>query len=258
MLILLSPSKSLNLETKIISKTHSVPVFLEDSQILINELKKFSALDLAKLMKISDNLVRLNFERYAAFKTPFTMQNSKPAIFVFDGDVYDGIDAENYSEKDLNFAQNHLRILSGLYGILKPLDLIQPYRLEMGTHLKIPLKNSITKNLYQFWMTKITDFLNEELEKTPEKTILNLASEEYFSAVDAGKIEGQIVNIIFKEKKGSDYKVIGIFAKKARGLMADYVIKNKIQKAEEIKNFNCSNYKFKKEFSDKNNWCFCR
>ena len=254
MLILLSPSKSLNLETKIVSKTHSIPIFLKDSQILINELQKFSALDLAKLMKISDRLAELNFERYATFKTPFTMQNSKPAIFIFDGDVYDGIDVENYSEKDLNFAQNHLRILSGLYGILKPLDLIQPYRLEMG----INLKNPPAKNLYQFWQEKITNFLNEELEKSSEKIILNLASEEYFSAVNSDKIKGQIINIIFKEKKGDDYKIIGIFAKKARGLMADYIIKNKIQKAEQVKKFNCSNYKFKKEFSDKNNWCFCR
>jgi len=254
MLILLSPSKSLNLETKIVSKTHSIPIFLKDSQILINELKKFSALDLAKLMKISDRLAELNFKRYDTFKTPFTMQNSKPAIFIFDGDVYDGIDVENYSKKDLNFAQNHLRILSGLYGILKPLDLIQPYRLEMG----INLKNLRGKNLYQFWITKITDLLNEELEKFSEKVILNLASEEYFSAVNSDKIKGQIINIIFKEKKGDDYKIIGIFAKKARGLMADYIIKNKIQKAEQVKKFNCSNYKFKKEFSDKNNWCFCR
>ena len=254
MLILLSPSKSLNLETKIVSKTHSIPIFLKDSQILINELKKFSALDLAKLMKISDRLAELNFKRYDTFKTPFTMQNSKPAIFIFDGDVYDGIDVENYSKKDLNFAQNHLRILSGLYGILKPLDLIQPYRLEMGTNLK----NLRGKNLYQFWITKITDLLNEELEKFSEKVILNLASEEYFSAVNSDKIKGQIINIIFKEKKGDDYKIIGIFAKKARGLMADYIIKNKIQKAEQVKKFNCSNYKFKKEFSDKNNWCFCR
>lgn len=254
MLILLSPSKSLNLETKIVSKTHSIPVFLKDSQILINELKKFSALDLAKLMKISDKLAKLNFERYAAFKTPFTIQNSKPAIFIFDGDVYDGIDVENYNEKDLNFAQNHLRILSGLYGILKPLDLIQPYRLEMGTNLK----NLRGKNLYQFWIIKITDLLNEELENFAEKIILNLASEEYFSAVNSNQIKGQIINIIFKEKKGDDYKIIGIFAKKARGLMADYIIKNKIQKVEEVKKFNYSNYKFKKEFSDKNNWCFCR
>lgn len=254
MIILLSPSKSLNFENKIVSKTHTIPTFLKDSQILINELKKFSAKDLAKLMKISDNLAKLNFERYEAFKTPFTVKNSRPAIFVFDGDVYDGIDAENYSEKDLNFAQNHLRILSGLYGILKPLDLIQPYRLEMGTNLK----SSSAKNLYQFWQEKITDFLNKELTKTSEKIILNLASEEYFNAVDPNKIKGQIVNVIFKEKKGNDYKIIVIFAKKARGLMADYIIKNKIQKIEEIKKFNCSNYKFKKEFSDKNNWCFCR
>lgn len=254
MLILLSPSKSLNLETKIISKTHSIPAFLKDSQILINELKKFSAQDLAKLMKISDKLAELNFERYVNFKTPFTIQNSKPAIFTFDGDVYEGIDAENYSEKNLTFAQNHLRILSCLYGILKPLDLIQPYRLEMGTNLKNPKG----KNLYQFWQEKITDFLNKELENFSEKIILNLASEEYFSAVDDSKIKGQIINIIFKEKKGNDYKVIGIFAKKARGLMADHIIKNKIQKAEEIKKFNHSGYKFNPGFSDKNNWWFCR
>ncbi len=252
MLILLSPSKSLDFEAKITTKDFTIPEFLDDSKILIKQLKKFSCEDLAKLMKISEKLSVLNYQRFQDFKAPFTIQNSKPAIFVFDGDVYDGIDSENYSKKDLKFAQNHLRILSGLYGILKPLDLIQPYRLEMGTKLK----NDLGKNLYEFWQDKITLKLNEELKQKSQKVILNLASEEYFSAINIKKIQGEIINIIFKEKRGKEYKVIGLLAKKARGLMADFIIKNNINKIEELKNFNIQNYRFDKKISDKNNWYF--
>ncbi len=252
MLLILSPAKSLNFDIKVHAKTLTDPAFLSDSKILVSELQKFSAAQISQLMKISDNLAQLNFERFQNFKTPFTITNSKPAIFVFDGDVYDGIDIEKYTQQDLDFAQQHLRILSGLYGVLRPLDLMQAYRLEMST----ALKNGKNKNLYQFWQEKITNYFNEELKNDNEKIILNLASEEYFSAIDAKKINGKIINVIFKEKKGSDYKIVGIFAKKARGLMTDFVIKNKITKISKIKEFNIGGYKFMEKFSDENNFLF--
>ncbi|MFT6346913.1 MAG: cytoplasmic iron level regulating protein YaaA (DUF328/UPF0246 family) [Myxococcota bacterium] len=173
---------------------------------------------------------------------------------MFDGDVYKSIDVENYDEKDLDFAQNHLRILSGLYGILRPLDLIQSYRLEMGTKSK----NIIGMNLPEFWQGKIADLLNLELEKQKERTIINLASSEYFDAINPKKINSRIINIIFKEKKNDVYKIIGIFAKKARGLMADFIIKNKIEKSEDLKDFRVDNYNFRPEVSDENNWHFYR
>lgn len=250
MLILLSPAKSLNFEIEVKTSEHSVPQFLTDSKILVDELRKFSPKKLSELMEISDKLAVLNHQRYQDFKTPFTEKNAKPALFVFDGDVYDGIDVENYDKKTLDFAQNHLRILSGLYGVLRPLDLMQAYRLEMS----IPLKNKKGKNLYEFWQEKIADYFNN----LNEKIILNLASEEYFKVIDQKKVKAKIINVIFKEKKGSDYKIIGLFAKKARGLMADYIIKNKIKNLDEIKKFNISGYKFKKEFSDEQNFCFVR
>lgn len=254
MLLLLSPAKSLNFAIDVGAVKPTVPSFLGDSQKLISVLQKFSVADLMQLMGISDKLASLNHQRFQDFSLPFTDKNSKPAIFVFDGDVYDGIDVVNYSLQDLDFAQRHLRILSGLYGVLRPLDLMQAYRLEMGT----VLQNEKGKNLYQFWQEKITNYLNEELAKAEEKTLLNLASEEYFSAVDTKKIKGKIINIVFKEKKNSDYKIVGIFAKKARGLMTDFIIKNKIKKAEDVKNFALNGYKFYAEFSNENNWHFYR
>ncbi len=254
MIFLLSPAKSLNydIETKNINST--TPEFLSESKILVDELKKFSPKKISELMSISDKLASLNYQRYQEFRTPFTDKNSKPALFVFDGDVYDGIDVENYNKKDLEFAQNHLRILSGLYGVLRPLDLMQAYRLEMST----VLKNKRGKNLYEFWQEKITENLNEMLAKSSDKIILNLASEEYFKAVNTKKIKGKIIDIVFKEKKKSDYKIVGIFAKKARGLMANYIIKNKITDISEIKKFNIDGYRYKKEFSSDSEICFVR
>ena len=256
MLIILSPAKSLNFETKIPAVKTTIPKFLNDSKILADQLKKLSVLDLEKLMKISPKLAELNQQRFQdfgqEFNQKFDQQNNKPALFLFDGDVYKGMDIANYNGTDLEFAQNHLRILSGLYGILKPLDLMQPYRLEMG----INIKKILGKNLPQFWQEKIAGFLNDELLKQQEKTIINLASEEYFKAIDIDKINGKIINIVFKEKKGDSHKIIGLFAKKARGLMADFIIKNKIKKAEEIKKFTAKKYQFKTEFSDQLNWHF--
>jgi cytoplasmic iron level regulating protein YaaA (DUF328/UPF0246 family) len=254
MLVLLSPAKSLNFQTPSTPIKTNIPVFLPDSRKLITALKKLSVQDLEKLMKISPKLAELNWQRFQDFSLPFNEKNSKPALFLFDGDVYQAMEISRYNKKDLDFAQNHLRILSGLYGILKPLDLMQAYRLEMGTKTKAILGT----NLPQFWQEKITDSLNTELKNQKEKIIINLASEEYSAAVYDKKIIGKIINIIFKEQKGKDYKTIGLFAKKARGLMADFIIKNKIEKVEDLKDFKIENYSFRKEFSDQSNWHFYR
>ncbi len=254
MIILLSPAKSLNFETPISPIKPTIPTFATDSKKLVDNLKKLSVQDLEKLMKISPKLAELNWQRFQEFSLPFTDKNSKPALFLFDGDVYQAMEISSYDKKDLEFAQNHLRILSGLYGVLKPLDLMQAYRLEMGTKTKDILGN----NLPQFWQEKITDFLNIELENQKEKTIINLASEEYFAAVNSKKVNAQIINIIFKENKNGAYKTIGIFAKEARGLMANFIIKNKIEESTDLKDFTINNYRFKKELSDNSNWHFYR
>jgi hypothetical protein len=258
MLILLSPAKSLKFKAPSESIKSTVPAFLRDSQELVNILKKFSQKDLEKLMSISSKLAELNLQRFKDFSFPFNQKNSHPALFLFNGDVYEAMQISSYNKNDLEFAQNHLRILSGLYGILKPLDLMQEYRLEMKTNLK----NFLGENLSQFWQKKIADFLNEELKNQREKTIINLASDEYFAAIDEKKINGKIINIIFKEKKNEGYKTIGLMAKKARGMMADFAIKNKIEKSEDLKKFSNDGYQFKKEFSNcsdcQSNWHFYR
>lgn len=247
MLILLSPAKSLDFDTSFACKNYTLPCFTKEIETLSSELKKLSVSDLEKLMGISKKLAELNFERFQNFEKKFDLKNSRQALLAFDGDVYAGIEKEKFSEKDFDFAQNHIRILSGLYGILKPLDLIQPYRLEMGTKLK-------NFTLYNFWGDKIS----QELEKSAEKNIINLASEEYFSSVNPKKISHNIINIIFKEKKSGVLKIVGINAKKARGLMTNFVIKNKIIDPEKLKNFSEENYRFEKNLSDEKNWVFAR
>ena len=254
MIILLSPAKSLKLQTPAVSIKPTIPAFLQDSKKLVDNLKKLSVGDLEKLMVISLKLAELNWKRFQDFSLPFDNKYSHPALFLFDGDVYKSMTISGYDKKDLDFAQNHLRILSGLYGVLKPLDLMQEYRLEMGTKTKAILE----KTLPEFWQKKIADCVNDELENQHEKTIINLASEEYFAAINSAKIKGRIINIIFKEQKGKDYKIIGLFAKKARGLMADFIIKNKIKKSEDLQEFSVEKYRFRKEFSNQNNWHFCR
>ncbi len=254
MIILISPSKALNFESKITVKKFTQPVFLKDAKILIEELRKLSKTEISQLMDLSKKLADLNFERYKTFQTPFNEKNSKPAIFVFDGDVYSEIHVEKYGEKQIEYAQENLRILSGLYGILKPLDLIQPYRLEMS----VKLENRRGKNLYQFWQEKISDELNLEFSQKSQKIIVNLASEEYFGAVDKSKIKAKIINVIFKENKNGKYKIIGLFAKKARGMMADFMACENVKNISQIKKFDRGGYKFIEEFSDENNLVFCR
>jgi len=241
MLILISPAKSLDFETRFNCEIATKAQFEKEAQKLADEMKNYSAKKLGELMEISPKLSELNFSRWQNFKK----NEARQALLAFDGDVYAGIEKEKYGKKDFEFAQNHLRILSGLYGILRPMDLIKPYRLEMGF---------TDKNLYEFWEKKIAD----ELNKNEAEVLINLASEEYFGAVDVKKITKPIINIFFKEKKNGALKIIGINAKKARGLMTNFAIKNKITDAQKLKKFAEEKYKFDEKLSDKNNWVFVR
>ena len=254
MLITLSPSKGQDFETPGLSKTYSKPEALKDSELLIKELRKLKQEDIQALMSVSENIARLTAERYKSFDTPFTPKNAKQAIFAFKGDVYSGIDIEKYREADLKYAQNHLRILSGLYGCLRPLDLIQPYRLEMKTKLH----NARGDNLYQFWGDRITEELNIELNKQKQPVLVNLASNEYFKSVKPKKLKGHLLNINFKETRDGKSRVVAIFAKRARGMMTDYILRNRIEKPEELKKFKLGGYRFCKELSDDRQWTFER
>jgi cytoplasmic iron level regulating protein YaaA (DUF328/UPF0246 family) len=265
MLIVISPAKSLDFESFNNCKNSSFAHFSNETEKLVFELKKFSIHDLEKLMKISPKLAQLNFDRFQKFSQKFDQKNSRQALMAFDGDVYDGIDKKNYNEIDFKFAQKHLRILSGFYGILRPLDLIQPYRLEMGTDLKKfkIFQDLNLKNLYQFWGDKISNYLNEELNNQEIKDsgarhIINLASEEYFGVINPKIILGKVINIFFKEQKENALKIVGINAKKARGLMTNFAIKNKITNPQNLKEFCQENYRFEKSLSDEMNLVFIR
>lgn len=260
MLMIISAAKSLDYKSTISLENQSFPRFEEKTKILVKQLKKFSKDEIKNLLEVSENLASLNFQRFKDFSDSYNLKNSKQAILVFNGDVFQKIAKEKFSKEDFLFAQKHLRILSGLYGSLRPFDLIQPYRLEMGTKFQNDLvaKNLKIKNLYQFWSEEISDFFNEDLKKSKEKYIINLASEEYAKAVDSKKIKGKIINVIFQEKKKDQYKIVGILAKKARGSMVNWIIKNKITDVEKLKNFSEDNYKFNEKFSDENNLFFVR
>lgn len=244
MMIVISPAKKLNFEDEAPTTETSTPCFLsKKTKNLANELRNLQSQDVKKLMKLSDNLAELNYDRFQSFTTRHTVKNSKQALFSFAGDTYTGIAADTFTQKDITYAQKKLRMLSGLYGLLKPLDLIQPYRLEMGTKYKF----QEYKDLYQYWQDDITNVLNEELGKTDY--LINLASNEYFKAVNTKKIKVPVITPTFKEKKNGEYKIISFNAKKARGMMAAYIIKNKLSKLDEIKNFNLDGYKFNKSLS---------
>jgi cytoplasmic iron level regulating protein YaaA (DUF328/UPF0246 family) len=243
MLIVISPAKKLDFEKCSPVRDFSDSQYLDKSELLIKDLRKCSALDISSLMKLSDALTELNIKRYKNFKRPFTMENSKQAIYAFKGDTYQGFDAESMTSQQVKRAQQKLRILSGLYGVLSPLDLIQPYRLEMGT--KFSCQGN--KNLYDFWSEIVTNNLNESLKK--EKTLVNLASKEYFSVINLKKIKGEVVTPVFKEKKGDIYKIISFSAKRARGMMSRYIIDNNINDCDELKNFNIDGYKYSKSLS---------
>ncbi|NAY92524.1 peroxide stress protein YaaA [Muricauda sp. JGD-17] len=247
MKIVISPAKSLDFETELPTSKYSQPEFLEQSKKLNSILAKKKPKALSKLMSISDNLAELNWDRNQKFSTPFTAENARPAIYAFNGDVYQGLDAFTIPEEKLDRLQDTLRILSGLYGVLKPLDLIQPYRLEMGTQLKVGRK----KNLYEFWQKQLTDHLNKELEN--DELFINLASNEYFSALDEKKLKVPVITPIFKDWKNDKLKVISFFAKKARGSMVRYILETDANTLDDVKGFYYDGYLFSKEHTVKEN-----
>ena len=253
MIILLSPAKSLDY-SPIEYKHYSEPRLLDKSEELVNNLRKKSSKKLQALMGISQKIADLNVERFAAFSQPFTPENAKPAMYAFNGDVYVGLEAKEFIGDEVDFAQKHIRILSGLYGVLKPLDLMQPYRLEMGT----PLKHKRKKNLYQFWDKTITKILNEDLEKTRSKVVVNLASNEYFKAVQPNLLNGNVLNIAFKENRNGVLKVISFNSKKARGKMAHLIVKEGVTDKENLKDLNVNGYVFDEAKSSEWDYCFVK
>ena len=254
MLIVVSPAKSLDYESKGLSRKFTEPEFLDDAKILNEKIKNFEPDQLAELQHISSDLAELNFVRNTSWQTPFTLKNSRQSIYAFRGDVYLGIQAENYSGHDLNFAQKHLRILSGLYGLLRPLDLMQAYRLEMGT----PLKNARGKNLYEFWGSKLSEKLNSEFLKQKRKVLINLASNEYFSAIQTDVLDAEIITPVFKDYSNGKYKIVSFFAKKARGLMVSHIVKNRITSPSNLKHFDGDGYRYCEEQSTKSELVFLR
>ncbi|HJM07764.1 MAG: peroxide stress protein YaaA [SAR324 cluster bacterium] len=245
MLIVISPAKNLDFESPAKTKITSQPAMLKEAKSLVDICKKFSAPELTDLMGISNKLAFLNAERFQEWSPPFNDENSKQALLAFNGDVYSGLNATSFTESDLKFAQDHLRILSGLYGILRPLDLMQAYRLEMGTKLKTPKGD----NLYKYWGSLISEKLNEVLKESKDDILINLASDEYFKSIDLNALDVTIVRPIFKDQKNGKYKVISFFAKKARGMMARFIIKNRLNDPKDLENFNAEGYQFCKEDS---------
>lgn len=250
MLILISPAKSLDYSVPSF-KEFTLPQFTSDVKSLVNTMKKKSAREISELMHVSENLAVLNEERYKTFQKEFTPENSKQAILAFNGDVYTKIDVESYNKADFEFAQDHLRILSGLYGLLKPLDLIQPYRLEMGTRLE----TKKGRNLYEYWDKKIAKAIKEA---AAGRTVVNLASQEYFKAVDLKTLKTPLVNIHFKEFKNNNYQIVGFFAKQARGMMTNYAIKNRLNNPEDLKFFDMEGYEYSAPMSSASDWVFIR
>lgn len=240
MLIVLSPAKSLDYKTPVKVKSPTLPEFVSESAKLIADLKKMAPQEVAKLMGLSDQLAVLNVGRYRDWSKKFTDENSKPAIYAFDGDVYDGFDAKSLNAKAIEFAQNHVRILSGLYGALRPLDLMQPYRLEMGT----AMKNARGKDLYAFWGNRVTESLKKVLDAQKKPVLLNLASEEYFKVLQPKELGCPVISPVFQDAKDGKYKIISFYAKRARGLMARYVVENRISDPADLKGFNLDGYKY--------------
>jgi uncharacterized protein len=254
MKIIVSPAKKLDFELAAPIKKSTQPLFIDKSETLIETLKTYTTGEISQLMKLSDALSELNVNRYREFSTPFTRENAKQAMYAFRGDTYVGLDADSFSKEDAEFAQKSLRILSGLYGVLRPLDLIQAYRLEMGTKLKC----AGSKNLYEYWRETLTQELNREFKKDGDKVLVNLASKEYFSAVDFKELNIPVVTCHFMEKKGKEYKIISFKAKRARGMMAQYIIKNKIEKREDLLAFKEDGYLYDAKASEENDLVFKR
>ncbi len=254
MLILISPAKTLDYQSPLATTRYTQPELLDHSQRLIDVARKLSAPQIKALMGISDKLADLNATRFHDWQPDFTPDNARQAILAFKGDVYTGLQAETFSEEDFDFAQQHLRMLSGLYGVLRPLDLMQPYRLEMG----IRLDNPQGSDLYQFWGETITQKLNEALAAQGDKVIVNLASDEYFRAVKPKLLDGEIIKPVFLDEKNGKFKVISFYAKKARGLMSRYIIENRLTTPAQLKDFAVDGYAFDEEMSGKGELVFKR
>ncbi|MEN8283097.1 peroxide stress protein YaaA [Acinetobacter gerneri] len=240
MLALISPAKTLDYQSTLPTDEHTLPRLLQQSQQLIDVSRKLSASQIANLMSVSEKIANLNVERFRDWDSDFDLSNARQAIFAFKGDVYTGLDAYHLDEKDFKFAQKHLRMLSGLYGLLRPLDLMMPYRLEMGTRLENPRGH----NLYEFWGDIITNLINEDLEQAGSNVLVNIASDEYYKSVKESKIKAEIIKPVFLDQKNGKYKVISFYAKKARGLMARFIIENQLSGIEDLKSFNTDGYYF--------------
>ena len=254
MLIVISPAKTLDFSTPSPLRKFTQPQFLDQSQHLIDTLREYNPEQLSALMSISPKLGELNWQYNLNWTPPFTRANAKQALLAFRGDVYRGLDADRFTAADFDYAQKHLRILSGLYGLLRPLDLIQPYRLEMGTSLRNPRG----KNLYAFWGERIATALNAELKKAATPLLINLASEEYFKAVCPKTLAAEVLTPQFKERKGNGYKVVSFYAKRARGLMSAYILRHRIDNAEALKDFALDGYRYNHALSQARDWVFTR
>jgi cytoplasmic iron level regulating protein YaaA (DUF328/UPF0246 family) len=254
MLMVLSPAKTLDYESPLTTEEHSLPDFIPRSAELISTLREFSPDKLGSLMQISDQLAHVNADRYASWSKKFNFKNSRQALLAFNGDVYEGLDARTLNQKQLTWTQDHLRILSGLYGVLRPLDLMQPYRLEMGTRLP----NALGKDLYAFWGDEVTTALNEALASVKSSALINLASEEYFKSVRPKNLVVPVITPVFEDWKGGKYKIISFYAKRARGLMARYAIEKKITKPEQLRLFDTEGYAFVPASSSETSWVFRR
>jgi uncharacterized protein len=256
MIIVLSPAKSLDYETPPHVKKHTIPDFVDDAAELIGGLRRLSPQQISTLMDISDPLARLNFQRYAEWSTRFDTSNAKQAVLAFNGDVYEGFDAKTLSSADLDFAQKHVRVLSGLYGLLRPLDLLQPYRLEMGTRFA----NARGKDLYAFWGERITQALNAQLKKNAgaARVLVNCASGEYFKSVKPRLLDAPVITPVFEDWKGGRYKIISFHAKRARGLMARFAVENRLDGPEHLKGFDAEGYAFDAEASNDSTYVFRR
>jgi cytoplasmic iron level regulating protein YaaA (DUF328/UPF0246 family) len=254
MLTVISPAKTLDFEIPAPTRKATQPDFLERSARLVDTLRQLDPAQVGELMDISEALADLNHRRFMNWAMPFTAANAKQALFAFRGDVYTGLDADSLGAADLTFAQKHLRILSGLYGVLRPLDLIQPYRLEMGT----ALRNDAGRNLYEFWGGDIAATLNEEFDGARRPVLVNLASQEYFKSVHLKTLAAEVITPIFKERKGDGYKIVSFFAKQARGLMAGYIIRNRLKQPEALKDFALAGYRYDPRFSSSHEWVFTR
>lgn len=254
MFFVLSPAKNLNEKDPASVSEFTQPDLLAESEILMQQLRELALQQIAELMHVSDKIALLNAQRNAEWHTPFTPENAKQAVFMFNGDVYEGMDANTLDIGQIRYLQNHVRLLSGLYGLLRPLDLIQPYRLEMGT----AFANLRGKNLYEFWGDIITNLLNDTLAQAGSNTLVNLASQEYFKSVNTKKLRTRLITPIFKDEKNGKYKIISFYAKRARGLMVRYAAEHHITAPEMLKNFNYEGYAFNDAASNESEWVFMR